>query len=131
MASAADYYPAGAYNDPNAPYNEVEVPEKDFDIDVEFVMRKSVTVTTNDYVPSYPDEEGYVEPADTSDTNWENAYDNSGHYTIPEMLEELKQYVLEDMKTCSPNTCKGASLKRLLESCEGWDVYDKTFELSE
>jgi hypothetical protein len=28
----SDYYPEGAYNDQNAPYNQPTVPEKEFDV---------------------------------------------------------------------------------------------------
>ena len=126
-----DNYPPGAANDPNAPFNEPVIPERDFEVDVEYVLqKKAVPVTTDKYNPEFDEEDGHTY-ANTEDTNWEDVYNESGHYTIPEMLEELKQYVLEDMKTCSPNTCKGASLKRLLESCEGWEVYDKTFSEAE
>lgn len=125
--SEADYYPAGAYNDPNAPYNEPIIPERDFDIDVEFVMSKTVTVTTNDYAPEYDDEDGR-ENANTKNTDWEEAYDNSGHLTIAEMLQELESYVKDDMEKTAPNSGKGRYLQRVLESCQGWEVKEKTFE---
>lgn len=125
--SEADYYPAGAYSDPNAPYNEPIIPERDFDIDVEFVMSKSVTVTTNDYAPEYDDEDGR-ENANTENTDWEEAYDNSGHLTIAEMLQELESYVKDDMEKTAPNSGKGRYLQRVLESCQGWEVKEKTFE---
>ena len=125
--SEADYYPAGAYSDPNAPYNEPIIPERDFDIDVEFVMSKAVTVTTNDYAPEYDDEDGR-EYANTENTDWEQAYDNSGHLTIAEMLQELESYVKDDMEKTAPNSGKGRYLKRVLESCQGWEVKEKTFE---
>ena len=125
--SEADYYPAGAYSDPNAPYNEPVIPERDFDIDVEFVMSKTVTVTTNDYAPEYDDEDGR-EYANTENTDWEKAYDNSGHLTIAEMLQELESYVKDDMTKTAPNSGKGLYLKRVLESCQGWEVKEKTFE---
>ena len=125
--SAADYFPAGAYSDPNAPYNEPIIPERDFDIDVEFVMSKAVTVTTNDYAPEYDDEDGR-EYANTENTDWEKAYDNSGHLTIAEMLQELESYVKDDMTKTAPNTGKGRYLQRVLESCQGWEVKEKTFE---
>lgn len=125
--SEADYYPAGAYNDPNAPYNEPIIPERDFDIDVEFVMSKTVTVTTNDYAPEYDDEDGR-ENANTENTDWEEAYDNSGHLTIAEMLQELESYVKDDMEKTAPNSGKGRYLQRVLESCQGWEVKEKTFE---
>jgi hypothetical protein len=125
--SEADYYPAGAYSDPNAPYNEPIIPERDFDIDVEFVMSKTVTVTTNDYAPEYDDEDGR-ENANTENTDWEEAYDNSGHLTIAEMLQELESYVKDDMTKTAPNSGKGRYLQRVLESCQGWEVKEKTFE---
>ena len=125
--SEADYYPAGAYSDPNAPYNEPVIPERDFDIDVEFVMSKTVTVTTNDYTPEYDDEDGR-EYANTENTDWEQAYDNNGHLTIAEMLQELESYVKDDMTKTAPNSGKGLYLKRVLESCQGWEVKEKTFE---
>ncbi len=125
--SEADYYPAGAYSDPNAPYNEPIIPERDFDIDVEFVMSKTVTVTTNDYSPEYDDEDGR-ENANTENTDWEEAYDNSGHLTIAEMLQELESYVKDDMTKTAPNSGKGRYLQRVLESCQGWAVKEKTFE---
>lgn len=125
--SEADYYPAGAYSDPNAPYNEPIIPERDFDIDVEFVMSKTVTVTTNDYALEYDDEDGR-ENANTENTDWEQAYDNSGHLTIAEMLQELESYVKDDMTKTAPNSGKGRYLQRVLESCQGWEVKEKTFE---
>lgn len=122
-------YPPGA-DTPDAPWNEPIIPERDFEVDVEFVMRKNaVDVTTDKYVPEFDDEDGHTY-ANTEDTDWEQVYGDSGHYTILEMLDELKQYVEEDLKTCSPNTCKGASLKRLLADCQSWEVYEKSFSES-
>ena len=119
-------YPLGA-DTPDAPWNEPVIPERDFDIDVEFVMSKAVTVTTNDYAPEYDDEDGR-EYANTENTDWEKAYDNSGHLTIAEMLQELESYVKDDMTKTAPNTGKGRYLQRVLESCQGWKVKEKTFE---
>lgn len=119
-------YPLGA-DTPDAPWNEPVIPERDFDIDVEFVMSKTVTVTTNDYAPEYDDEDGR-EYANTENTDWEKAYDNSGNLTIAEMLQELESYVKDDMTKTAPNTGKGRYLQRVLESCQGWEVKEKTFE---
>ena len=125
-------YPAGA-DTPDAPWNQSEPDDKEFLVDVEYILqKKNVKVTTKDYRPEVviKDEE-IVEPLDTSDTNWENAYEESGHLTIQELLNELKEYVKADMQTCSPNTCKGAYLKRVLEDCDGWELYDKEYKQSE
>lgn len=125
-------YPAGA-DTPDAPWNQSEPDDKDFLVDVEYILqKKNVKVTTKDYKPEVViNDEEIVEPLDTSDTNWENAYEESGHLTIQELLNELKEYVKADMQTCSPNTCKGAYLKRVLEDCDGWELYDKEYKQSE
>ena len=87
-------FPAGA-DTPDAPWNQSEPDDKDFLVDVEYVLqKKNVKVTTKDYKPEIVNkDEEIVEPLDTSDTNWEDAYNNSGHFTIQEMLDELKEYV--------------------------------------
>ena len=125
-------YPVGA-DTPDAPWNQSEPDDKEFLVDVEYVLqKKNVKVTTKDYRPEVViNDEEIVEPLDTSDTNWENAYEESGHLTIQELLNELKEYVKADMQTCSPNTCKGAYLKRVLEDCDGWELYDKEYKQSE
>jgi len=125
-------YPAGA-DTPDAPWNQSEPDDKEFLVDVEYILqKKNVKVTTKDYRPEVViKDEQIVEPLDTSDTNWENAYEESGHLTIQELLNELKEYVKADMQTCSPNTCKGAYLKRVLEDCDGWELYDKEYKQSE
>lgn len=125
-------YPAGA-DTPDAPWNQSEPDDKEFLIDVEYILqKKNVKVTTKDYRPEVvTKDEEIIEPLDTSDTNWENAYEESGHLTIQELLNELKEYVKADMQTCSPNTCKGAYLKRVLEDCDGWELYDKEYKQSE
>ena len=131
MASAADYYPAGAYSDPNAPYNEPLIAEMEFGVDVEFVMqKKDVTVTTNDYIPEFDEEDGHTY-ANTEETNWENAYDQSGHYTIPELLQELENYIKADLERYKGYRTKERQLKEMLESCQGWEVYDKSFTEAE
>ena len=77
--------------------------------------------------PEYDDEDGR-ENANTENTDWEQAYDNSGHLTIAEMLQELESYVKDDMTKTAPNSGKGRYLQRVLESCQGWEVKEKTFE---
>ena len=127
LSPNSNYPPMSQSEWDNAPFNEPIIPERDFDIDVEFVMSKTVTITTNDYAPEYDDEDGR-ENANTENTDWEQAYDNSGHLTIAEMLQELESYVKDDMTKTAPNSGKGRYLQRVLESCQGWEVKEKTFE---
>lgn len=113
-----DYFPAGAYNDPNAPYNEVSVPDHDFDVEVQVTLSNSTTVTTNDYMPDVDEEDGRVY-RDTSGTDWSKAYEES-RYSIPQMLEELK--VLLEEKIADPNCKQKTKYKQMLEDCQGWTV---------
>ena len=122
-----DNYPPGAAHDPNAPYNEPIIPERDFDVEVTITMSKVVTITTDNYVPEYDDEDGHTY-ANTENTEWDKEFENSGHFTIADLLEELKGYVVEDMKTCAPNTGKGAHLQRLLLACEDWETIEESYE---
>ena len=122
-----DNYPPGAAHDPNAPYNEPLIPEREFDVEVTITMSKVVTITTDNYVPEYDDEDGHTY-ANTENTECDKEFENSGHFTIADLIEELKGYVVEDMKTCAPNTRKVSHLKRLLLACEDWETIDESYE---
>lgn len=122
-----DNYPPGAAHDPSAPYNQPVIPEMDFDVEVTITMSKVVTITTDNYVPEYDDEDGHTY-ANTENTEWDKEFENSGHFTIADLIEELKGYVVEDMKTCAPNTSKGAHLKRLLLACKDWETIEESYE---
>ena len=122
-----DNYPPGAAHDQNAPYNEPLIPEREFDVEVTITMSKVVTITTDNYVPEYDDEDGHTY-ANTENTEWDKEFENSGHFTIADLIKELKGYVEEDMKTCAPNTRKVSHLKRLLLACEDWETIDESYE---
>lgn len=123
------YYPPGAEFDPNAPYNEPVIPERDFEVDVEYVLqKKAVKVTTDDYSPEFDDETGHVD-ANTEDTDWENAYNNS-HYTIPELLSELESYIKQDLERYKGSATKERQLNGMLKDCQGWELYDKSYSES-
>ena len=116
-----DNYPPGAANDPNAPYNQVEVPERDFDVLISQTLSKSTTVTTSDYIPVSEREEDFCNYySDTSNTNWKEAYNESGNYTPLELIEEFKKFLekhrpdpIIDMKEYKRYTF-------LIKECEGW-----------
>lgn len=116
--SAADYYAPGSYNDPSAPWNQVEIPERDFEVTISQTLSKTVTITTNDYQPEYDEEDGNTY-ANTENTDWKKAYENCD-FKLQDLLEELKGYVQSDMAMTGPNTGKGRHLKRLLEACDNW-----------
>ena len=123
----ADYYPAGAYNDPNAPYNQVEPPEIEAEVNMSFTLERDATITTNEV---YYDEDCW-ELCDDADIG--KAYDDY-YIAIPEMLEELQKYVKGEMevlaKFIKSRTANKEEreryryLQRILDSAGGWEVTD-------
>lgn len=135
------YYPAGSEHDPDAPWNEVEVPEKDFDVTISQSLSRDITVTTNNYVPGAsgvdyePDGEGgycscgWQDSDDTSDTDWAEVYKENGHLTPLQLIEkfhailkvEQKNVERRQVKKFSPiRKMKLGLIKHLIAECEGW-----------
>ena len=144
-----DNYPPGAANDPNAPYNEVDVPEKDFDVTCCQTLSRTVVVTTNNYIPGAsgvdyePDGEGgycacgWQDDDDTSDTNWADEYTANGYKTPLELISMLQEYLEKDLRDIQrdmlPNdrsfkATKARMLKGLIEECEAWTEDETDFE---
>ena len=116
--SEADFYPAGAYKDSSAPYNQVEIPEKEFEVTISQTLSRTVTVTTNDYQPEYDEETGHTY-ANTENTDWKKVYEKCD-FKLQDLVGELKGYVQSDLAMTGSNTGKGRYLKRLLEACDNW-----------
>ena len=139
--SEADYYAPGSYNDPSAPWNESDVPEKDFDVTCSQSLSRTATVWTNNYVPGAsgvdyePDDEGgccavgWHDPDDTSDTNWADEYANNGYKTPLELIALLKEYLGKELteieNSMEPDArdyrvTRARMLRELIEECEAW-----------
>ena len=131
-------YPDGlSDNTPGAPWNDPIVPEKEFDVTCSQTLSKTVTVTTNNYIPGVSgvdyesdDEGGYCavgwhDPDDTSDTNWNEEY-SLCHETIPSLLNILKEYIKKDLEYGDSKFSK-EHLKYLLEECDGWTVDEEEY----
>lgn len=121
------YYPAGAEFDPSAPYNEEVVPNATFDCIIKQTLSKNVKVTTNDYNPERDDEDGNIY-YNTENTDWDAAYRDDGHYTILELLDELKEYVKHDMDNSAFNSGRYRHCKRILEEIDGWECDESNIE---
>lgn len=133
--SESGYYPPGAEFDPSAPYNQVDVPEKEFEVTCSQSLSKTVTVTTNNYIPGAsgvdyePDDEGgccavgWHDPDDTSDTDWEEEYRNE-HYTPLQLINLFRRYLSDELNAIlnnpegKPN--KEKFLRHLIEECSDW-----------
>ena len=138
--SSADYYPAGS-DTPDAPWNQSDVPEKEFEVTCSQSLSRTATVTTNNYIPGTsgvdyePDDEGgytacgWQDDDDTSDTNWAKEYESNGYKTPLQLIQMLREYLEKDLrdiqKDMLPNdrsfkATKVRQLKGLIEECDCW-----------
>ena len=108
----------------NAPWNQNDPEEKEFEVTISQTLSKSTTVTTSDYIPGgyFPETEwdidGYHtitchEPDDTSNTDWRSAYNNE-HYTPLGLIQEFKEML--EKNTPIPETRR----KYLIDECMNW-----------
>jgi hypothetical protein len=98
-----------------APLNDdINVVEMDKAIDIEYVLQKhNVNVVTT-----------------SDDDDLEECYDNK-HYTVLELLGELETYIKQDLERYKGSATKERQLKEILEDCQGWELYDKSYSASE
>lgn len=108
----SDYYPAGAYHDPNAPFNQCEILEIEVKCDVMVsVVREGVPVMTDNYTR---DEDGIDVLQEYLPDDYEN-----GHHDIPELLGELAKYINGELAGGVTGDRK-RQLFGMLADCEGW-----------
>lgn len=124
------YYPPGAEFDPNAPYNQSDPEPVKVDVCISQTLHKSTTISTTDYVAEEwedyerGDDGGFVTTREVSynfsDSDLLSAYKND-NWTIPELLDELKDYIKRDLENdCSKS--KKAWLERMMKACEDWEL---------
>lgn len=120
--SERDYYPAGAYDDPDAPWNQVERDPKDFDVEVTVFLIKSTKVSDNRY---YHDEMGVLETE-----NCDFLEDFKEQHIMPSQLlaeyaEVLKERVarLKEEKPAGYRS-KVMLLNEKIADCLGWKEED-------
>ena len=124
-------YPPGA-DTPDAPWNEVEIPEREFDVTISMSLSRTVQCYTNKYIPEVDEENGHLY-VDTSDTPWSEVYGDN-HKTIPELLEELKKYIQKDLDNLADDETKmdkafhRRRLEFLLTECDEWTVDEEDYE---
>ncbi len=129
--SLSNYPPGVSDNTVGAPWNEPTVPDEDFEVTCSQSLSKTVTVTTNNYIPGASgvdyekDDEGgtYASPwhddPDTSDTNWAEEYHNNDYHTPLQLIQILAQVLEKDLKNGiifkSPKFTQS-----LIRECDGW-----------
>ena len=101
--SESGYYPAGAEHDPNAPWNQEDIPEREVEVTVSVTLSKTLKIKVSDYTV---DSEGNV---DYSDCNLREAVENQ--IILP---QEAYKYV-------NPYTF---NKHETIEDLSNWDVDD-------
>ena len=140
----SNYPPGVSDSTPNAPWNDCDVPEKDFEITCCQTLSRTAVVTTNNYAPGASGvdyEDGiafsWQDSDDTSNTNWDEEYSANGYKTPLELISMLQEYLEKDLreiqKDMLPNdrsfkATKVRMLKGLIEECECWTEDETDFE---
>ena len=124
------YYPPGAEFDPNAPYNQSDPEPVEVDVCISQTLHKSTTISTTDYVAEEwedyerDDDGGFVTTGgvsyDFSNSNLLSAY-KTDNWTIPELLNELKNYIKRDLDN-NYSKSKKIYLERMMKACEDWEL---------
>ena len=120
--SAADYYPAGAYNDANAPFNEPADPDPiEVECEVSVTLQKTVTVETDNYSKDFDEESGNydIDLLDSYNELAEKAGEQ--HYSLTDMLAELVKYIKNDLCADIPEKRK-RELRQMLADADGWEL---------
>lgn len=118
-----DYYPAGVYNDANAPFNEPADPDPiKVECDTVVALRKTITVETDNYTADYDEKSGNydIDLLDTYDDLAEKAGEQ--HYSLTDLLEVLALYIKNDIHAPSIPDAHKKELRNMLADAEGWEV---------
>ena len=108
-----------------APYEERDVPSKDFDVEVNYTIRKTCRLRTDNYGIECDDFERQAF-VNTELTDWKQEFECT-HYTINELLRELGKYIKKDIESDPTNKAKCLSLQRMYDDVQGWDVVESEF----
>ena len=114
------YYPPGAEFDPNAPYNQVDYPEREIEVTISVTLSKTVKVMVDDYqVEEDADEDGRYLSYDYSECDLHKAVEDQ--ITLPQDLavftERMFDHDLNLKAAGMPKYLKGA-----IEDCKDWSV---------
>ena len=108
------YYPPGAEFDPNAPYNQKELPEKEIEVTVSITLSKNVKIKVSDYtIYSNEDDRGRCfDEIDYSDCNLKEAVEKQ-IYLPQEAGQLISDFAINPFK--AKNTT-------IVEDLSNWNV---------
>lgn len=120
-------YPMGA-DTPDAPWNQVDLPEKEIEVTISIILSKTVKVTVDDYkVDEGKDEDGYYCSYDFSECNLQKAVEDQ--IILPHNLARFTEKMFNqdfNLKAVEMPKC----LKDAIADCKDWTV-DEMVVISE
>ena len=132
------YFPIGEEYNPNAPYNQSNIEPIQLKVIISQSLSRPTTIEVTDYITNEwedmeIDENGKFHKIegieyDFSDSDLKGAYERQ-EYTIPELLDYLKDYLIADINKCNEES-KKRKLQHILKCCEDWEV-DETEVIEE
>ena len=124
------YYPIGEEYNPNAPYNQSNIEPIQLKVIISQSLSRPTTIEVTDYITNEwedieIDEGGKFHKIegieyDFSDSDLKGAYERQ-EYTIPELLDYLKDYLIADINKCNEES-KKRKLQHILKCCKDWEV---------
>lgn len=114
-------YPMGA-DTPSAPWNEVDVPEIEVDVEATVLMKATVKVYTDNYST---DCDGDIELHDRY-ADIERLVKEQ-HKSIPQLLAEFAKYIRGEMAG-DVSARRRQDLEAMLADCEAWSQQDIEIE---
>ena len=124
------YYPPGAEFASKAPWNEPNLKPVKVNVCISQTLHKNTTIKTTDYMvhkcgDCEKDIDGNFIATEEGEYDFSNsdlvaAY-HEDDFTILELLDELKQYIEEDLANSYSKTRKD-TLKKMLKACENWQL---------
>ena len=124
------YYPIGEEYNPNAPYNQSNIEPIQLKVIISQSLSRPTTIEVTDYITNEwedieIDEDGKFHKIegieyDFSDSDLKRAYERQ-EYTIPELLDYLKDYLIADINKCNEES-KKRKLQHILKCCKDWEV---------
>ncbi len=109
------YYPPGAEFDPNAPYNQVEPPEREYKVSATYCIRRTDEIWSS----KYDEDDNLCDPQ----REWESLY-----MTPLELFEECKQLAIEAISHEQPGSVKYERLRNIIDNCFDWEIVESEFD---
>lgn len=108
-------YPPGAANDPNAPWNQKDLPKKLFSVAVSCSLSKDVDISSINY-----------DFDDKLDCPWDDYTESE--YTPSEIIEFAKQCAEYMLSNKDYKVKSKYGLKKMINSCTGWNTDEENIE---